>query len=109
MYRGVLQTGGATPLYIASRKGRLECVRALLDRGAAINQAQVGCTNWMAEHCEAACKGMCIRPRTCMRSVSGAMVRCALEGLCEWYAIHVGTEDHRDDKLWQTCGRRCAI
>ncbi len=40
----VLQTNGLTPLHIASHVGHVECVRALLDRGAAINQAMVGCT-----------------------------------------------------------------
>jgi hypothetical protein len=40
--RAVLQTNGATPLYIASQSGHMECVRALLDKGAAINQARVG-------------------------------------------------------------------
>ncbi len=38
-----LQTTGATPLCIAGQKGHVECVRALLDGGAAINQAKVGC------------------------------------------------------------------
>ncbi len=41
--RAVLQTDGATPLYIASQIGHVECMRALLDGGAAINQAMVGC------------------------------------------------------------------
>ncbi len=41
--RAVLQTDGLTPLYIASGKGHVESVRALLDGGAAINQAMVGC------------------------------------------------------------------
>ncbi len=40
--RGVLQAIGSTPLYIASQNGHVECVRALLDGGAAINQARVG-------------------------------------------------------------------
>jgi hypothetical protein len=47
----VLQTDGATPLYIASEKGHVECVRALLGGGAAINQAEVGCASSMARHC----------------------------------------------------------
>ncbi len=41
MYRLVLQTNGMTPLYIASHEGHVECVRALLDGGAAIDQAKV--------------------------------------------------------------------
>ncbi len=40
--RVALQTNGVTPLYIASQEGHVECVRALLGRGAAINQAKVG-------------------------------------------------------------------
>ncbi len=47
----VLQTNGATPLFIASGSGHVECVRALLDKGAAINQAMVGCASSMARHC----------------------------------------------------------
>ncbi len=46
----VFQTNGATPLYIASSKGHVECVRALLSVGAAINQAMVGCASSMARH-----------------------------------------------------------
>ncbi len=54
--RAVLQTDGATPLYIASQNGNLECVRALLGWGAEINQAKVGCTSPMAQDC-----GGCVR------------------------------------------------
>ena len=36
------QTTGATPLYIASEKGLVEAVRALVELGAAVNQAKVG-------------------------------------------------------------------
>ncbi len=38
----LLQADGATPLYAASEWGHAECVRALLNRGAAINKAMVG-------------------------------------------------------------------
>ena len=51
------QTNGATPLYIASQNGHVEAVRALVELGAAVNQAEVGlldmslglvvCTNYM--------------------------------------------------------------
>ena len=47
----VWQTTGTTPLYIANEKGHVDCVRALLDKGAAINQARVGCACSMARHC----------------------------------------------------------
>ena len=36
------QTTGATPLYIASQNGHVEAVRALVELGAAVNQATVG-------------------------------------------------------------------
>ncbi len=49
--RVVLQKTGATPLYVASQNGHVECVRALLGGGAAINQAEVGCASSMARHC----------------------------------------------------------
>jgi hypothetical protein len=42
------QTDGATPLFIASEKGHVECLRVLLDGGAAINKATVGRTTSMA-------------------------------------------------------------
>ncbi len=51
MRHAVLQTDGATPLCIASESGHVECVRVLLDGGAAINQATVGCASSMARHC----------------------------------------------------------
>ena len=50
------QTDGATPLLIASQEGHVEAVRALVELGAAVNQATVGllevslglavCTDW---------------------------------------------------------------
>jgi hypothetical protein len=55
--RAVLQMNGATPLYIASEKGHVECVRALLGKGAAIDQAEVGCARSMALHCEGYSRG----------------------------------------------------
>ena len=36
------QTNGATPLYIGSEKGHVDAVRALVELGAAVNQAKVG-------------------------------------------------------------------
>ena len=63
----VFQTDGWTPLHIASQNGHVECVRALLDRGAAINQATVGCTIWMAEYCSGLCVCGDVREAPCMR------------------------------------------
>ncbi len=56
VFRVVLQVEEATPLYIASQNGHVECVRTLLDRGAAVNQATVGDCSSMARHC-----GVCVR------------------------------------------------
>ncbi len=36
------QTDGTTPLLIASQNGHVEAVRALVELGAAVNQAEVG-------------------------------------------------------------------
>ncbi len=44
----VFQTNGATPLLVASLSGHVECVRALLGAGAAVNQATVCCARSMA-------------------------------------------------------------
>ena len=63
-----MQTSGATPLHIASQEGHVECVRVLLDRGAAIDQAKVGCSTCMTEYCGGCvCAGMCerLRAREC--------------------------------------------
>ncbi len=80
MHGVVLQTSGATPLCIASHEGHVECVRALLDRGAAINQATVGCTVWTAEYCgDCVCAGMCGRHRAFMCSLWGALGWSAAE------------------------------
>ena len=37
----VVQTDGATPLYLASQNGHVEAVQALVGAGAAVNQASV--------------------------------------------------------------------
>jgi hypothetical protein len=41
--RGVVQTTGAIPLYIACQNGHAAVAELLLDRGAAVNQARVCC------------------------------------------------------------------
>ncbi len=76
----VLQTSGATPLYIACQEGHVECVRALLDGGAAINQATVGCTVRTPEYCGGCmCAGMCGRHRACIFSLRVALGWNAVE------------------------------
>ncbi len=80
MHGVVFQTSGATPLYIASRNGHVECVRALLDRGAVINQAKVGCPAWMVKYCGGClCAGMCGRHRACMCRLLGALAWSPVE------------------------------
>ena len=70
----VLQTDGVTPLHIASDNGHVECVLALLDRGAGINQAEVGCPTWIAKYCGGCVfAGMCGRHRAFMCSLCGAL------------------------------------
>jgi hypothetical protein len=49
--RVVWQTDGVTPLFIASFRGHVECVWALLGGGAAIDQVMVGSATWMAVYC----------------------------------------------------------
>ena len=79
-----MQTSGATPLFIASQSGHVECVRALLDRDAAINQATVGFTIWMAEYCGGwVCAVMCGRLRACECSLCGALGWNAVECMGE--------------------------
>ncbi len=48
-----MQIDGVTPLLAASFSGHVECVRALLGWGAAINQAAVGCAGSIALLCGA--------------------------------------------------------
>ena len=43
-------------MYAASLNGHVECVQALLDRGAAVNDADVCYCRPMARHC-----GVCVR------------------------------------------------
>jgi hypothetical protein len=61
------QTDGATPVFIASQNGHVECVRALLGSGAAINQAMVGHTSSMARRRVRLCAGHCGSLRACLR------------------------------------------
>ncbi len=68
------QTDGCTSLYIASHDGHVECVRVLLDRGAAINQAPVGFAGSMARH-----RGGCVcgdaREAACIHTFVAGWVR----------------------------------
>ncbi len=74
--RVVWQTDGPTPLYIASQEGHVECVRVLLDMGAAIHQAAVGCTklDGMAQQRDV-CVWISGSLRACTRSSLGVR-RC---------------------------------
>jgi hypothetical protein len=70
------QTKGATPLYIANKNGHVECVRALLDGGAAINQATVGRTSSMARHRGGCVCGASWEP-ACVHAFLLQLVGCA--------------------------------
>ncbi len=105
------QTDETTPLFIASCNGHVECVRALLGGGAAINQAKVGCTGSMARHCG----GLCVRGRVgdcvhaCVCSLLGALGCYALEGMGErrWSPCRASSHGkHHDNGLRQTCSMR---
>ena len=89
-----MQTSGATPLCIASENGHVECVRTLLDRGAAINQAEVGCSTWTAEYCGGCMgAGMSGTHRVCMWSLLDAL------GALGWNAVECVGE-----QWWCACG-----
>jgi hypothetical protein len=60
------QMFGFTPLHIASQKGHVECVWALLGGGAAINQALVGSTSVMARPRGGLCVWVSGSLRACM-------------------------------------------
>ncbi len=65
-FRVAWQTDGATPLCAASYQGHVECVRALLGGGAAINQANVGFLLLCKLAPGFVCAGMCEIMRACM-------------------------------------------
>jgi hypothetical protein len=70
------QTDGATPLLIASEKGHVDCVHALLDMGAAINQAMVGSTSSIAWHDIAGgCVSGAPRDSVCTHAFAAGMAR----------------------------------
>ncbi len=92
----VLQTDGATPLYIASANGHVECVRALLDRGAEINQATtVGCqcASSMAPGC-----GICVR------GMRGSLAAC----VCVWSGA-LGCDEFEAFRSEVGIGRRVLV
>ncbi len=97
------QKAGTTPLCIASQCGHVECVRALLDGGAAINQALVGFASSMARHC----RGLCGTPLpACMCSWWGALGCDAVEGSgMKWSSqCHaLGDGEHHGHWLRHTC------
>ncbi len=82
------QIEGSTPLCVASNNGHVECVQALLDRGAAINQANVGSTSSMARHRGGLCVwgrvGDCVH--ACMRL---QLVGCAVVARVGGYGLEV--------------------
>ncbi len=59
-----MQTDGDTPLLIASLNGHVECVRALLGGGAAINQADVSCAK-MWHKLDGTNRGGCVYGSLC--------------------------------------------
>ena len=92
--RAVLQTGGWTPLHIAGQNGHVECVRALLERGAAINQAAVGSTSWMARHHEGSTRGDAWEP-ACVHAFAAGWVHWDGTRLRAWAThdrIHAGLQ-----------------
>jgi hypothetical protein len=79
----VWQTDGTTPLLIASGNGHVECVRALLRGGVAINQAKVGCA----------------RPMTWPRG------GCLLGDLLESACVHAWLNGYAGIRLWAFGGQ----
>ena len=77
-WRVAWQTDGSTPLFIASENGFVKCVQALLDGGAAINQATVGCASSMARHREGCVCGFTWE-LACMHAYAAGSVR--------WYGV----------------------
>ncbi len=78
--RAAWQTSGATPLLIASEKGHVDCVQALLGGSAAINQAMVGSTSSMTRP-----RGVCV-----LRGSRGACVHawgCSWLGALGWHTL----------------------
>ncbi len=100
--RAVLQTGGATPLFIASQNGHVECVRALLGGGAAIDQAMVSCARSMAWHC-----GGCMRGDATKTYAAGRELALrAVEGLGQELVQPSVSLDGVGSILMIACGTR---
>ncbi len=96
------QTNGATPLFIAGQKGHLECVMALLEKGAAINQAMVGCSRCMALQCEGYSRGDPWGLRACMCSWWGG---CPPRGGPAHGPLPRRSGEHIDDQVRHACDR----
>ncbi len=84
--RVVLQTDGATPLFMASQNGHVECVRALLGGGAATNQAEVSCARSMAQQCRGLFLRGSVRASTRGCAAGGVLALRAAEGLGKWWS-----------------------
>jgi hypothetical protein len=106
------QTDGATPLFVASQDGHVECILALLGGGASINQATVSSTSSMARHRGVSCGRRCVDDcvHACVCICLGALGWHLIERLSEssWSTCRTSCHgEHRDSGLQQTCQCGC--